>query len=104
MTVALALGIAAATVVPIWLRPHLSSSADVERALAFALLGVSMGWLFPRRWLLPLAIGLGYAIALELAQELIPTRHAQVHDAAIKAAAFVVGMLISRVAAARPWK
>ncbi|MCK0197727.1 VanZ family protein [Ancylobacter sp. 6x-1] len=93
-TLLVGLAIAAATLVPIGLRPHLADSADAERALAFFLLGIcaAVSVRTALHWVL--LTGIVYAGALEWLQEFVPTRHAELHDAGLKAVAFAAGVVL----------
>ncbi len=76
--------IAAATLCPQALRPHLGP-ADLERFGAYLAFGLCTAWAFPRR---PLAVVVVVALAafgLEAAQKLAPGRDAHLSDASVKA-------------------
>lgn len=78
--------IAVVTLAPIGWRPETALSAQVERFVAFGLIGLVFSLAYPRRlWLVALMI-LGAAIGLELAQLLVQTRHAGVKDVVAKLA------------------
>ncbi|QUS41839.1 VanZ family protein [Tardiphaga alba] len=85
------LAIAAATLSPIGLRPHLAS-VSFERFGAFALVGLLFGLAYTRHiWLVLLFVG-GAAIGLEVLQHLTPDRHGEVRDALVKLAGGVAGV------------
>lgn len=85
------LGILAATISPIDVRPHLTQNPMIERAGAFFLLGLlsCLGY----RWSLALALVLLASIGFEAAQLLTVDRHAEIGDALAKAAGGVAGAL-----------
>lgn len=81
------------TVSPIELRPHDILPVDFDRAAAFAVLAALFVTAYPKSWsLVGLAIVVG-AGAIELLQELSPSRHAHGSDALIKAAGASIGVL-----------
>jgi hypothetical protein len=85
------------TVAPIGLRPADILPVDIDRALAFALLAALFTAAYPRHWR---GIGLVLVLAafgIELLQELSPTRHARIDDAAVKAMGALAGMLAGRM-------
>jgi hypothetical protein len=82
------------TVSPIELRPHDVLPVDVDRALAFTVLAGLFVVAYPRQW-----IWVGIAViagsgAIELLQELSPTRHAHVDDAMVKAGGAAIGIVL----------
>ncbi|MBS3848537.1 VanZ family protein [Devosia sp. BSSL-BM10] len=86
------LAIAAATLSPIGLRPHLPMGVDIERVLAFFVVGLLFALAYPRHiWFAALVVLLG-AFGLELLQELRADRHGRVHDALIKSAGASMGL------------
>lgn len=68
-----------ATLSPIQARPHLASQG-IEHFAAFALTAALFSIAYPRRIGLVLAIVLMAAIGLELAQLVLPDRHARLID------------------------
>jgi hypothetical protein len=73
------------TVSPIALRPHDVLPVNADRALAFTAMAALFVWAYPRHFpacVILLVLGAG---AIELLQNLSPTRHAQAHDAVVKA-------------------
>ncbi len=73
------------TLSPIGLRPETGAPPSIERFTAFFVLSVAFGLGYPawRRWAV---VGLVLAaVLLEVAQELAPSRHGRVIDAAVKA-------------------
>ena len=86
-----AAGIAFVTLCPIGLRPHLAS-ANFERLVAYALLGVLISRATGRRGLGATVLVMGLALGLEAAQRLAPGRHAHLADAIVKACGGVSGV------------
>ncbi|CAN7510304.1 VanZ family protein [Rhizobium sp. LjRoot30] len=87
-----------ATISPISFRPRDFLPVDVDRALAFFVMSALFVIAYPRYILacaVLLVIGAG---AIELLQYLAPTRHAQAHDAMIKAIGAIAGILVGWVA------
>ncbi len=72
---------------------------DVDRALAFLLLGALFVLAYPRHFVLCAVLLVVGAGAIELLQLLSPSRHAHVEDAVIKAFGAVAGVLVGRLAA-----
>lgn len=87
------LGIAYATLVPLELRPQVAESADVERFGAFAVAGLLLGLAYPRRLVIVLTSILAFAAFLEGVQHVLPDRHGELHDLAVKSAGSIVGVL-----------
>ncbi|MER9299078.1 hypothetical protein NKI38_21665 [Mesorhizobium sp. M0621] len=96
-TVALALLaiIIFATLSPIQMRPHLAE-ANVERALAYVLLGFALALGFPNRLYQAVIFVTVTAGILELLQIIDPGRHAHFADALVKACAGIVGILVGQ--------
>lgn len=86
------------TVSPIGLRPGDLLPVDLDRALAFTLLGALFILAYPRHVLLCSVVLILGAGVIEMLQVLSPTRHAHVEDALVKAAGAVFGVLIGRIA------
>ncbi len=86
------------TVSPISLRPGDILPVDLDRALAFTLLGVLFVLAYPRHILLCAVLLVLGAGVIETLQFLSPTRHAHWEDAAVKAAGAAIGVLIGRFA------
>ncbi|MGU3537817.1 VanZ family protein [Methylobacterium sp. A54F] len=89
-----AAGLVLVTLAPIGWRPVVAG-ATVERAAAYALLGLLLALAYPRRWRLAVALVVAYAGVLELGQMLTETRHARLSDFLVKAGAAVVGALLA---------
>lgn len=93
------LGIAAATLSPIALRPRLPMDLDLERSLAYFVVGLLFALAYPRQiWLAVLVVMIG-TISLEVLQELRPDRHGRLHDALVKAAGAIIGIAFGWVGA-----
>jgi VanZ family protein len=86
-----------ATLSPIDSRPVIADP-QLERFLAFGLVGLAFGIGYPKRWLWVGAIVLGSAFALEILQLLTPDRHGRLLDVAVKAAGGIFGVWISQLA------
>ncbi len=80
-----------ATLSPIGLRPHLGD-ANLERALAYVLLGSALALSFPRHTIRTAVFVVGIAAVLELLQLIDPGRHGRIEDMVIKAAAGLIGI------------
>jgi len=76
--------IAAATLCPQALRPHLGP-ADMERFGAYLVFGLCTSWAIPKRPLAVVAIIAIAAFGLEAALNLVPGRDAHLVDASVKA-------------------
>ena len=84
-----------ATLSPIQLRPHLGD-ANMERALAYVLLGLALALGFPSRVTQTVLFICAVAGVLEFLQLFDPGRHARVLDGLLKAAAGVMGIALGR--------
>lgn len=85
------------TLAPIELRPESGISPQIERFAAFALIGLAFSLAYSRQvWLVVLLV-LTAAIALEVMQVLVLTRHAGVRDVVAKLAGGTTGVLIGWV-------
>lgn len=93
-SVLILLVIALVTLGPIDLRPTTGHSG-LERAAAYLLFGIALGIGFPRRIKYSLAFIVGFAAVLEALQFIDPGRHARIEDMLVKAAAGIVGILLS---------
>ena len=91
----LAVAIAVATVCPLGFRPVTGFSADLERFVAFGLVGLFFGLAYPRHRLVVLALVVAGAAGLEAVQYFSLTRHARMQDVEIKATAGALGALSS---------
>lgn len=82
------------TVSPINIRPSDPLPVDVDRAAAFALMGGLFVIAYPRHWVFAALLIVLSAGAIELFQELSPTRHSHIHDALVKAAGAGIGVVV----------
>ncbi|MDQ0561485.1 VanZ family protein [Rhizobium mesoamericanum] len=93
------------TLSPIGLRPHTVTSVNLDRALAYLSVGFMFAVAYPRRWLTVIVFLIFGALAIEYLQYLSPTRHARLHDAAVKivgaSAGVIAGYLLNRARSAR---
>jgi VanZ family protein len=85
-----------ATLSPIQMRPHIAE-ANVERALAYVLLGFALALGFPNRLYQAMIFVVASAGILELLQIIDPGRHARLADALVKASAGIVGIVVARL-------
>jgi len=85
------------TLAPIGMRPVVVESANLERAMAYALMGFMLALAYPRHWLWALAAGVALAGLLEAAQGLTASRHGRVADFLVKAVAASLGALGAQV-------
>ena len=92
--------VAAVTLGPAGLRPHLFADPQAERLLAFLVLGYVLALAFPRRRLATALFVAALAIGLEAAQHLTPDRHGMVREAVIKAVGGLLGVAAVVVAQA----
>ncbi|KQV28172.1 antibiotic resistance protein VanZ [Rhizobium sp. Root1203] len=81
------------TVSPIGLRPHTVTSVNIDRAVAYLLVGLAFALAYPRHWMTVATLLVVGAVAIEYMQYLSPTRHARLHDAAVKAVGASFGVL-----------
>ncbi|MBB3543550.1 MULTISPECIES: VanZ family protein [unclassified Rhizobium] len=82
------------TLSPIALRPHTVTSVNLDRALAYSLVGFMFAIAYPRQWIAVAFLLVAGALAIEYLQYLSPTRHARLHDAAVKILGASVGVSI----------
>lgn len=82
------------TVSPIGLRPHDPLPVDLDRALAFAVMGFLFVVAYPKRPLLLIMLLLASAGLIEMLQFLAPTRHAHLADAVVKGMGAGAGALL----------
>lgn len=98
------IGLAAATLVPLGLRPHSGLSPQAERFLAFAIAGLCLALAYPRRPLLIVIAIVVTALGLEAAQYLAINRHPGLPDLIAKltggAAGLVLGLALRAIATA----
>ncbi|KRB53134.1 antibiotic resistance protein VanZ [Rhizobium sp. Root708] len=86
-------GIIFVTVSPIGLRPHTITTVNIDRALAYLLVGLVFAVAYPKQWMRIALLLIVGAVAIEYMQYLSPTRHARLHDAAIKAVGASFGVM-----------
>jgi hypothetical protein len=89
--------IAAATLSPLALRPHLFP-VHAEHFAAFAAVGLLFCLAYPRQIFLNCAIVLGAASLLETLQLLTPDRHGRASDLAFKLAGAIAGIVAGKLA------
>ncbi len=96
----LVLAIAAFTLAPIELRPVTGAPVNLERFAAFAVIGAAFCLGYPKHRLPVLALLLGLAGFLELAQNHVLGRHGRLPDGLVKASGALLGvafaMLVER--------
>jgi hypothetical protein len=86
------------TLVPIAGRPHIPNvGPDLERLTAFIVLGGAFSIAYPTRRVQILGAIIAVAITLEVSQILSPSRHGRPHDALVKVAGGLIGILIAAV-------
>ena len=88
------IGLAAATLVPLGLRPHSGISPQAERFLAFAVAGLCLALAYPRRPLLIVIALIATALGLEAAQYLAINRHPGLPDLVAKLMGGGAGLLL----------
>jgi len=92
-SVVVLIGIRLVTLGPIEFRPD-TGHAGLDRAVAFFLLGATLGIGFPKRFPLSLFFIVGVAVALEVLQLVAPGRHARFDDMLVKAVAGALGVFL----------
>lgn len=85
--------IIAVTLVPEQFRPQTPLPLKVERGLAFAILAFAFTLSYTKHWLAILAILCSFALGLELAQFLVPSRDPSPVDAVVKTAGVIIGVI-----------
>ena len=83
-----------ASLSPIESRPQSGFSVNLERELAFALLGALFALASRIRPLLLLALLVALVLGLELLQNLTPTRHGRFDDGLVKTLGVTVGVAL----------
>ncbi len=89
--------IAFVTVGPIGVRPETGVSPQLERLVAFAVVGALFAAAYPRHILLAALVVIGAAIVLEAFQLLEPSRHGRLFDASIKIVGGVIGLVAGSI-------
>jgi hypothetical protein len=84
------------TISPLGMRPVVTANPNIERFVAFALLGLLFGLAYPRRLAVDASFVIATAGVLETLQLITRDRHGHMADALVKAAggAFGVGMAL----------
>lgn len=90
--------VAMATLLPIEGRPVTGAPAGLERFAAFALIGAAFQLGYPRRYVGLVLFVVGLAGAMEMAQNVIPDRHGNLHDYAVKASGAILGAIVAGLA------
>jgi hypothetical protein len=88
------IGLAAATLVPLGLRPHSGLSPQAERFVAFAIAGFCLALAYPRRPILIAVAIAATALGLELAQLLAINRHPGIPDLIAKLLGGGAGLIL----------
>jgi VanZ family protein len=91
--------VAVFTLSPIEARPVTPAPADIERLLAFGLIGVTFGLGYPKHRFGVLLAVIALAGVLEVAQHFVVGRHGRVHDGIIKASGALFGASIVMIRA-----
>jgi apolipoprotein N-acyltransferase len=84
--------IAFVTVGPIWVRPETGASPQLERLVAFAVVGALFAAAYPRHIVLASLVVIGAAILLEAFQLLEASRHGRLFDASVKIVGGLIGL------------
>ncbi|KAA2235185.1 VanZ family protein [Salinarimonas soli] len=87
-----------ASLAPIEFRPSLDTAENLERTVAFAVLGGVFWLAYPERRGLVLVLVVSAAGLLEMLQAFAPSRHGHVDEAFVKAAAVALGCAGAEVA------
>ena len=88
------IGLVAATLVPLGLRPHSGLSPQAERFLAFAIAGLCLALAYPRHPILIVVALVATAAGLEVAQYLAINRHPGFPDLVAKLLGGGAGLII----------
>lgn len=80
------------TVGPIWVRPETGVSPQLERLVAFAVVGTLFAAAYPRHIVLAGIVVIGAAILLEAFQLLEASRHGRLFDASVKIVGGLIGL------------
>lgn len=91
------LGLVILTIIPADERPISGIQHDLEHFIAFSPAGFLLGLAYADRirWLYPAV--LAFALALELSQIALPSRHARVNDFIVDAVAACLGLAVAQV-------
>ncbi len=93
----LVFAVAAFTLLPVEFRPITGASVALEQFTAFAAIGGTFGWGYPKHRLGILLILIGMVGLLEAAQYLVPGRHGHLSDGIVKASGALVGIAVSLI-------
>ena len=91
------LGLVIVTVVPADERPITGLQHDIEHFLAFALAGLTFGFAYAQSLRVNLSSAFVFALALELSQIPLATRHARLRDFMVDAAGACLGIVIAHL-------
>jgi VanZ family protein len=89
--------IAFATLSPVDLRPTFGFGPNLDRAVGFFALGMSLALAYPRHKARIATLVIAIAVALEAAQWLAPDRDPRVHDVVVKAFGGLLGVLAAHL-------
>jgi hypothetical protein len=84
--------VAFVTLAPIGFRPTSGFSPNIERFVTFGAVGFAFALAYPRHIWLIVALVLGAAIAFEVLQLLVQSRHGRLHDLAVKLVGGTLGI------------
>lgn len=93
------LAIVIATLGPTNLRPHTELPVQIERAVAYFVLGLAFAIAYPRHVWWAAALVLIGAVSLELLQAIRPDRHGRLVDVAAKFGGACLGLCLGWLAA-----
>jgi VanZ like family len=83
------------TVSPLDMRPVVTADPNIERFVAFALIGLLFGLAYPRRLVIDASLVMIAAGVLEAFQLMTRDRHGHIADAFIKAAGGAFGVAVA---------
>jgi len=92
------------SLVPAWLRPETGVPHKLEHFAIFVLTGFAFGLGYNRRLFLVLLSLVLFTGVTELAQFLVPGRHARLMDFVVDTAAVCIGAVIGKMIASQTWK
>jgi len=84
------------TLGPVSVRPHTAASANLDRLIAYVVLGLCFALAYPRRVYLVSVVLVVAAGGLEFAQNLVPGRDGRLDDFLFKAAGVIIGLVVAR--------
>ena len=91
----LVFAVAAFTLLPVEFRPVTGASVTLERFTAFAAIGATFCWGYPKHRFCVVLILIGMVGLLEAAQYLVPGRHGHLSDGIVKASGALLGIAVS---------